>query len=386
MSRCPSELDKAVFRLHVLPAGIGDALLIEYGSADAIHRVLIDGGIASAEGVVREHLGDHARLELLCVTHIDSDHIAGVIALLGKPTGPTADDVWFNGYRHLPPVPELKAMGPAQGERLTKLLDLKGYNWNGSFNRQAVVRPDATADADLTTRPPMCTLPGGLECTVLSPGLNELKRLRDKTTWAEVVRDAEQQTSAAVNEESAAGGPLLPMGAAIDVDALADEPSVPDTSPANGSSIVLLVKFGEARCLLAGDAHADVLLAGVDQLVDKGNALDVDVFKLPHHGSKANVTRNLISRIPAHTYIFSTDGSGRQCHPDDQAVARVIKYGQSQPTLAFNYRSPQNRKWDSTARRRRHHYSTSYPTTPDGGLVVDVLAAHRDNRLRAAER
>jgi hypothetical protein len=38
--------------------------------------------------------------------------------------------------------------------------------------------------------------------------------------------------------------------------------------------------------------HPNVLLAGIDQLVDQGNQSPVDVFKLPHHGSKANVTRD----------------------------------------------------------------------------------------------
>jgi beta-lactamase superfamily II metal-dependent hydrolase len=47
----------------------------------------------------------------------------------------------------------------------------------------------------------------------------------------------------------------------------------------------------------------------------KGNTLEVDVFKLPHHGSKANVTRELVSRVSAKTYVFSTDGSGQQAHP-----------------------------------------------------------------------
>ncbi len=87
-----------------------------------------------------------------------------------------------------------------------------------------------------------------------------------------------------------------------------------------------------------------MLLAGVDQLVGQGNPLPVDVFKLPHHGSKANVTQDLVTRIPAGAYVFSTDGSGRQCHPDDQAVARVIKFGEPESILAFNYRSAQNTK------------------------------------------
>ena len=107
------------------------------------------------------------------------------------------------------------------------------------------------------------------------------------------------------------------MGDLLDIDALADAQTTSDSAVANGSSIALLLEFGGRRCLLAGDAHPGVLIAGIDQFAGTGAALNVDVFKLPHHGSKANVTTELIRRVPAHTYVFCTDGSGNQHHPDD---------------------------------------------------------------------
>jgi hypothetical protein len=34
-----------MLRVEMLPAGHGDALLVEYGSPDCPHRILIDGGL-----------------------------------------------------------------------------------------------------------------------------------------------------------------------------------------------------------------------------------------------------------------------------------------------------------------------------------------------------
>jgi glyoxylase-like metal-dependent hydrolase (beta-lactamase superfamily II) len=133
-------MTRSVFRLAVLPAGIGDALVIEYGTFGSIYRVLIDGGIGRTGTAVKEYLGGDAQLELLVVTHIDSDHIAGVLKLLHVDNPPVPNDIWFNGYKHLFPKKSLVEMGAKQGEALTSLIKARGYPWNRSFKGKAVVR------------------------------------------------------------------------------------------------------------------------------------------------------------------------------------------------------------------------------------------------------
>jgi hypothetical protein len=219
---------------------------------------------------------------------------------------------------------------------------------------------------------PVRTLPGGLKCTVLSPGRTQLERLREGTNWEDIVEEAENEADAAADD--VATGPQVrvrPMGG-LNIGELADEPSSPDQAVANGSSIALLVEYNKRRCLLGADAHPDVLIEGIDRVAGMGNTLEVDVFKLPHHGSKANVTRELVSRVSAKTYVFSTDGSGQQAHPNDQAVARVIMYGTRNPLLAFNYRSSRNDHWDNEVRRINHAYRTVYPPPGEDGLVLDI--------------
>jgi beta-lactamase superfamily II metal-dependent hydrolase len=352
------------FWLHVLPAGNGDALVLEYGRGQRRYRILVDGGVGPASEAVKAFLGDNAELELLVVTHIDNDHIGGLLRLFEMPTPPIPAEVWFNGYRHLP-TSNLEEMGPVAGEKLTTLILEREFRWNHAFERRAVRLGGAPEP------PPVRCLKGGLRCTVLSPGQDQLFRLRKE--WMQVVRDGGLDPAVVAPVPTPVTPGIERMGG-LDVATLAARTTPKDTTPANGSSIALLVEWADRRCLLAGDAHPDVLMAGIDRLVGPENALEVDVFKLPHHGSKANVTPDLLQRVRAGTYVFSTDGSGNQRHPHDESVARVIQMGR-QPRLAFNYRNERTGKWDDPALVGRHGYSTIYPASePQGLLTIDLLA------------
>jgi len=354
-------VSEPVFRLHVLPAGIGDALVVEYGDDQTTRRLLVDGGVGSAAEAVHGFLGADAALELLVVTHIDNDHIAGALRLLEASGPPTPAQVWFNAYRHLPES-KLESMGPVEGERLTTHIVEQGYPWNTAFESGAVMIGAAGP-------PPERRLDGGIRLTVLSPGHDELVDLRTK--WAPVVQEGGLDPAVPPPPEPPPVAGLERMGG-LDVATLSANTTPEDTTVANGSTIALLAKWADRSCLLAGDAHPKVLLRGIDQLVGSGKVLDVDVFKLPHHGSKANVTRELVRRVRASVYVFSSNGAGNSRHPDDEAVARVIAATSGDRTLAFNYRNERTLKWDDESLRTTHGYTTMYPPAGEGPLSIDL--------------
>jgi beta-lactamase superfamily II metal-dependent hydrolase len=355
------------FVLHVLPAGIGDALVLDYGTDDATSRILIDGGVTKTAPGLAEFLGPAPALELLVVTHVDNDHIQGALSMLEKRlVDPIVGDVWFNGFRHLPESP-LESMGPAEGERLTTLIVERDLPWNAheAFGGHAVAVADPAC-------PPVAVLPGGLSCTVLSPGPAQLQALRPK--WLPAVQEANLDPAALLPEEELPPPGRLERMGAPDLDALAAQKTPVDATEANGSSIALLVSWAGRTALLAGDAHPDVLLATLDAWLGKDAPLDVDLFKLPHHGSKANVTNALIKRVRAKCYVFSSSGEGRSQHPNDQAVARAIVHSTGRRTLAFNYRNPRTEVWDDQTLKDERGYSTMYPDAAEhGGLTIDLL-------------
>jgi len=351
-----------MFRIEMLPAGHGDCLWIEYGNPKAPRRVLIDGGAAGTyKRALRERLRglreNERRFELLVVTHIDADHITGILELLeDSETRFQARDIWFNGYRHLPDE-KPETLGPVQGERLTDLLVKRP--WNREFKEAAVV---VQADGDL----PRLQLEGGLVLTLLSPTPGKLADL--KPEWEKEVRkaglDPNQPRPGEV--ESPEGFDLL---GSPDVEALAAEAFSEDSAKANGSSIALLAEFEGRRLLLTGDAHPGIMTAAIKRLAG-GGRLAVDACKLPHHGSKANVNRQFLQALDCRKWLFSTNGAYFR-HPDRQTVARVIKWGGAQPELGFNYRTQYNDVWDGKPLREQYGYKVSYPASDAEGIVLE---------------
>lgn len=349
-----------MLKLEALSAGHGDCLWIEYGHATSPKRILIDGG---ARGTYKRALQSKlanagGQLELLVVTHIDGDHITGILDLLADPTSNLhAKDIWFNGYRHLPD--EVPTLGPVQGEKLTDFLVKPGINWNGAFNREAVVIPDG---GDL----PRKELDGGLTLTLLSPTIEGLADL--KPVWEREVRKAGLDPNATRPEEIEPVEFGLLDGGPPDINALAAEPFLEDNSEANGSSIALLLEYEGQRLLLAADAHPHVLQSSVDRLrgTDK---LPVAACKLPHHGSKGNVSRKFLERLDCPIYLISTNGAYYK-HPDREAVARVISWGGKNTKLVFNYRTEYTSIWDSKPLKNDYGYSVDLPAGSSTGTAL----------------
>lgn len=152
--------------IKVFPAGAGDCILIDFVKED--YRILIDGGYAETyRKYLRNYLMELAaqgkRINLLVVTHIDSDHIGGIQAFLEEnglaktPSVIGVDEVWYNAFFHVntaevyqKPVPYTirevlrgslavhngvrsdgrNDISVIQGNTVAGLLKERGYNWN----------------------------------------------------------------------------------------------------------------------------------------------------------------------------------------------------------------------------------------------------------------
>ncbi|HEX2785800.1 MAG TPA: CHAT domain-containing protein, partial [Ilumatobacteraceae bacterium] len=287
------------------PAGCGDCLLIEWDGASGHHRLLIDGGMASAldEGLGRYAAArpeGHLAVDVAVVTHIDLDHIGGVItALRGGLL--EAPDVWFNGLDEIRSINR----GPRQGDELSGLIPAERRNL--PVKGGAIHVPDAGAL-------PAFDLADGARCTVLGPTLERLDKL--ERAWAATKRGP-------------AADPISELADRLgsDLDRGATRSFGGDCSVANGSSIALLFEYGGASLLLTGDAYAGDLEQSIRRLLsERGETqLDVDLFKLAHHGSMANVTAELLALIEPGTVLICTDGT-RFGHPDRETIDLVRQH------------------------------------------------------------
>lgn len=371
-----------MFRIDLLPAEYGDALWIEYGSGAVPHRVLIDCGTSAVFPRIRDRIlalpVEDRHFELLVVTHVDLDHIGGVLDLLNEREAlqVTFGEIWFNGFVHLTPggvVPQPEAddiLGPLQGERLTELIVSAGAGcWNKVVHGGALVVPDAGS------LQPTTVLPGGLSLTLLSPRQQQLDRLRP--VWVAACRKAGIAPGAATAGDDQVLGEdaELPEEDDIlgdpDVDLLAASPFKPDRAVANGASIALLAEYDGRRALLAADAHAPVVVDALSRLPGNAGRMRLDAVKLSHHGSRGNTSDLLVQAIDGANWLVSSNGKQFR-HPDKEAIARVIRGAGSGARLHFNYRTEYNDVWDSAALKRKHGYAVFYPASDDEGIRLDL--------------
>jgi beta-lactamase superfamily II metal-dependent hydrolase len=301
-------------QLTAMHAGCGDCLLLEYTDGrEQGHRILIDGGLGSAfdEGLGRR-LGTSdapTAVDIAVVTHVDSDHIEGIIRAL-REGRLTAGDYWFNGRDQAsrPNEPEA-TRSVRQGDALSQLLP------DGRRNRivdgQALmVREDG---------PPEIALPGGATAVLLSPTGERLAKLSRK--WPEPTRDGDgiDALLRAFKEDSDRGPGTFGR----------------DSSVSNGTSIAFLFEHAGASILLTGDAWAPVLVSSIKALLERRNrsrpkndpltALPVQLFKLSHHGSRQNITDELLDLVIPENIVVCTDGS-KFSHPDSDAMEMVRRH------------------------------------------------------------
>ena len=123
-----------MIELTLLPGKDGDCLLLSYGDGAARRRVLVDGGRAATYQELAPVLAalDPPGLDLLVVTHVDQDHVLGVLALFADPARVPVREVWFNGFDHLKGV-ALETFGARDGELLTTALMDQKVPWNRTF-------------------------------------------------------------------------------------------------------------------------------------------------------------------------------------------------------------------------------------------------------------
>jgi hypothetical protein len=363
-------------RIEVLPARLGDCLLVECLRPDGRPwRMLVDGGPPDTwpllEARLRQLPHDDNVIDVAVITHIDSDHIGGMLPLLSSDLADGIRDFWFNGRTHLP-GDDGKVRSIDQGESLAAtLLGGPDARAGGSVSRAAlpwnVAFGGGPIDAGKQTDLPKVSVPHGPTITVVSPTTDRLLALRAK--WLAAIQQARHGTRPLPEPDV-----LEPLD---DLVSIADRKTTRDASVPNGSSIALIVEHRGVTAVLAGDAFGTVLAAGLLGVAQaRGeDRLDVDVFKLPHHGSDANVLRSLVAAAPARNYIVSSNGDIFH-HPDDAAVARVITGAPHGPTLWFNYKNARTERWGAADLMRRHGHSVGYPdpADPDAGVVLELPA------------
>jgi beta-lactamase superfamily II metal-dependent hydrolase len=362
------------FRIEMLPARHGDALWIEYGTPECTRRILIDGGPihawADVESRLRKLPADDQGVELVVVSHVDTDHIEGLVRLMAEPVARwpiVPNQIWFNGWRH---IAEANTLGGREGEFLSALIHRRAFSsWNTAFGGDAVRVGALQGDR--------VDLEDGMRLTLVSPNVEALAALEkdwkeNVDKWAIRPGDLDAAWEQLVDANKFHPDSELTLGPGdLSVKLLAQLKGR-DSGAANGSSIAFLAEFAGKSCLFLADAHAKVVC---DSLRLHGHSeqrpLKVDALKMSHHGSRNNITRELLELVDARHYLVSSNGD-KFGHPNREAIEAVIQGSRRKPTIWFNYSTDFNGEWKIESAKPGATFHTRYPRKGKSGIVVKL--------------
>lgn len=358
-------------KIKSYPAKNGDAFLIRTNTLG--FAMLIDAGYPDTfNQYIKPDLKNLAtegqELNLVVATHVDTDHISGLLAFFGmngtakSPTLIPVHEVFHNSLRSLvapqedkveirpddaallreirlrgyPPqksesIPE-QDISARQGSSLAQLLSEGGYRWNthdgstpiGGDGLVALSLPQAQIKVLGPNKKRLAALKKWWISEIRRMGfigaLDNLDDIFEYLCAHEAVDPGEQQLTSS--------------------DADLSKVHLPDNSVTNGSSISLLIEVEGIRLLFLGDSWSDDMVA---ELEPDGPTI-FDAIKISHHGSLRNTSTRLLSLIDSSHFFISTNGSSHS-HPDFAVLKAIVDRPASfLRTLHFNYSTPASRK------------------------------------------
>lgn len=359
-------------KITMLPAKAGDCILIEFLKEN--YHILIDGGYADTyynylKDILVDLSAKGKRIQLLVITHIDADHIGGIQAFLrenGDADNPAiieVDEVWYNAFSQIATEPKQQGsvsgylrmvlqgkalqgninsksgshdISVTQGNTVAELLLKHGYRWNERFMDRTVCTENVET----------VMLSDKIRCNLLNPGKEELNQLvnywisdmkrniRNFKIYDDVLYNAAFEGSL-VNDSTEEYERKIKNISSSEIQSpdywqinIVEWETRIDHSITNRSSISFLLQYDDITLLFPGDCPM--------QLFQEKLPEHIDVVKLPHHGSWANISREFIKNTSVSYYLLSTDGE-KYGHPSPCVIGSIMDEAPIPAKIIKNY-------------------------------------------------
>lgn len=285
-----------------LRVGDADAVIINQFEGTSKTTYLVDGGNVNDSELVLGKLSEMklSRIDHLISTHSHADHLGGLIGVV-KDRKVAIGRAWINTLSQVRTAASarvelgrfdqaLRVMAEStQTERdLVGILQSRGIPISGAFRGDVI---------------------GGFR--VISPS----REFYDEMT-REMVKEA---VLSRVNNDVL--NRMLAQYLPKDSRSKSDEGELGecDTTPENQISLVLMYKSAcKTRCLLTSDAGIQALSLAVDADEKVGDLKSLGILQVPHHGSRRNLTQDLIDYFHPANAIASASGSEK--HPSQKVI------------------------------------------------------------------
>ena len=343
-----------MIQIKMFPAKNGDSFLIKAGDLPNSH-ILIDGGFNDTyTKYIKPELENLAAtnksLGLIVISHIDEDHIKGIIKLIednGSNLDPSIikiDNVWHNSLRsittYVSNLDDLSIMdreiikdlntleypssdgdcdiSAKQGSSLARLLAENDYIWNFKQGYEPISKHSVS----------IYSLNSEIDIQILTPDEEILNLL--KTKWEKELRykGFTGNISNSVFDDGfefllARDQNIIDSESISDIQNL-EKAYIPDNSITNRSSISFILKAKGKRILFLGDSWAEDIEESLKEIFGNQSKIMFDAIKISHHGSRSNTSVTLLEIIDAPIYFISTNGQ-KHGHPDMPVLLEIVK-------------------------------------------------------------
>jgi len=373
-------------RLTAFQSDKGDCLLLTNTAGTA--RILVDGGMPVSYGAhVAAAMGKlqvaKKALDIVYVSHIDEDHIGGVLKMLDDeaawrvkefqknnpkiktptvPRPPKIKEIWHNGFGEMlqkkakPIVDALSAMAPVlAGSDLAEIRReaLKQSDLVTSIGQAIEVsrrispkqlniplNPRADGKLMMLRKNQKPIKIGGLTITIIGPTEAHLEKLRsDWKKFLDSVKGKAQlkkiQDAARRTEELLGASEFDNLVSSLRLQAeMFGNPK--EVTPPNLASLTLLVEDDSESLLLTGDARGDQIVDGLKQAGRlNGGTIEVGVLKVPHHGSENNIDSDFVEAVIARDYVFC--GNGFSENPNTKVIEMMFRRRRAASPKPFRF-------------------------------------------------
>lgn len=319
--------------IQPLKAAHGDAIIIKFSSNHRQHIIVIDGGPSAAAENIADIYDALDYIDLLILTHYDEDHISGLLEYFSRHKKDKVNrvgQVWVNGTDLIYYDDEENTTAYDNAFCLTSCLN--NLQKQGFISRWVTKTTNSSAPVITET----------YRIDILSPTDEILKKMEKE--FKDYVEEHGLQDETDTDTEVSFANVIA--DSKMSLDDLSKKAIKNKTSFMNCTSIAFLLQVEGKRVLFMGDADSDIVSDALVKLHENDKSIEmplyVNLIKVSHHGSKANIRKRFLDLTDCQNYLFTTNGgSGGSYHPDRTTIAYLWKYSKysenKKLTLYFNY-------------------------------------------------
>ena len=354
--------------IKLFPAEYGDCIMLSIGKENQ-YNILIDGGLSKTyqkyiKSQIQHIKEKRQKIGLLVCTHMDNDHICGLIQVLKEMNSDFIDNVWYNGFLQIVNSRFYSQKENSFTDRDNKILDEIisqgvvsdaeqeiGINEGMSLGvlieeskipLNLVVEGRAICSELVENRYEIAT---NIFITVLGPSINNIIELEDHWKKEMVSRNYMFRVSDKIKLTAAFEYQIERIKSIYtnesfkiceneDLTKYIGDLSERDESIVNRSSISFILEYNDKKYFLGDTVIDKAILKNIENVV--GFEYRFSAIKLPHHGSRYNITHDFISRYSADEYYCLTN-SIKYGHPDLEVLATILCKDSKFKKLIFNY-------------------------------------------------